>query len=360
MFAIVRKCRVRRGIVDYIHPWGRGGHPLLTSLALLLAMAVTTAPKVFAQDTPASSATAPVKDQETQKLNLETQKLNLELKKLQGEIHSLTWVREWATAISAIFIPLVLVLAGYILNKRLNDLKEAEERRQSEFEAQEERRRLEFGALIEDRVRAYALAYEELSPTAIFFPRSDVRPGGSHPGPDVLQSVQPGPALLDPTVPPKARSPKSPQLGRDDCKRMGGELSSWYFGAGGLLMTEDARDVYFALMEALRLAAGAADELAVPTVGEHGQIISLAMVGSYREHLATKYPIFCKLEAKQPVKAADLKDWIFGPPATAACDAERFKDFVLIQQLASRFRTALTDDIRSRRPPGTTSPSVSA
>ena len=118
-------------------------------------------------------------------------------------------------------------------------------------------------------------------------------------------------------------------------------------------MTENARDAYFALMEALRRATLAEEELAAPTVGEHARVISLTMLDGYKEELARrKHPVFEKLDAKQPVKASDLKEWRFGPLATAACDAERFKDFVLIQQLASRFRTALTADIRSRRAPG--------
>ena len=118
-------------------------------------------------------------------------------------------------------------------------------------------------------------------------------------------------------------------------------------------MTEDARNAYFALMEALRHAAQAEGELAVPTANEHAGSISLTLIEEYRANLAKKYQgVFEKLESKQAVNAFDLKDWTFGTLATTAGDFERFKDFVLIQQLASRFRTALTDDIRSRRAPG--------
>jgi hypothetical protein len=213
-------------------------------------------------------------------------------------------------------------------------------------------RQAQFEALFDDRIRAYALAFEKLSPTALFFPRSDVRPSGPRPDPGALQSIQPGPALIDSAIPPEARHSESLHLGSNDCARMGGELSSWYFGTGGLLMTEDARDAYFALMEALRLAAGAEDKLAVPTVGEYGPGISQTSIISYRDHLANTCQVLGKLKDQQPVVAADLKSWRFGTTAGAVGDAERFKDFVLIQQLASRFRTALTEDIKSRGAPG--------
>ena len=76
---------------------------------------------------------------------------------------------------------------------------------------------------------------------------------------------------------------------------MGGQLSSWYFSTGGLLMTEASRDAYFTLMEALRRAVTASGELAVQTVGQHAQRISLTLIGAYRQSLAKKgYPVFKK------------------------------------------------------------------
>ena len=199
----------------------RRGHPLLSIVIFLLAMTLTSATEIFAQNPPVTAATAPPTEQEqhkleTQKLDLETRKLSLELIKLQGELPWITSVPEWA---AAVFTPIAVALVGIMLNKRLQDQKEAEEKR-----------RLEFGTLIDDRVRAYAVAYEKLSPTAIFFPRSDACPDRSHPGPGALQSDEPLPGLLDPAEPPEPVGPKSPQLGREECVRMGRELSSWYFG----------------------------------------------------------------------------------------------------------------------------------
>ena len=64
------------------------------------------------------------------------------------------------------------------------------------------------------------------------------------------------------------------------------------------------------------------------------------------------YPVFQELKDKEPNQRVELAaDWQFGPSGTASGNAERFKDFVLIQKLASRFRTTLTNDIGSRKAP---------
>ena len=92
---------------------------------------------------------------------------------------------------------------------------------------------------------------------------------------------------------------------------MGGELSSWYFSAGGLLMTKASRDAYFTLMEALRRAVTAPGELAVQTVGQHAQRISLTLMTAYRQAWRREnYPVFEKLKANRPVQPADVERWI--------------------------------------------------
>ena len=144
------------------------------------------------------------------------------------------------------------------------------------------------------------------------------------------------------------------RLTREDCAQTGAQLSRWYFGAGGLLMSEEARASYFALMEGLRLAATADQELVAATSEEHLREMSAGRVKKYRDDLGNLkgvHTVFAKL-AKGPIRDGDLADYRFGEPADGASGAKRFKDFVLIQQLASRFRTALTDDIRSRKAPG--------
>ena len=261
------------------------------------------------------------------------------------------------------FVPLLVAFLGglvtYYFSNRLNELKSAADRDAERF-----------SALVENRAKAYAQAYTMLSPTALFFPQPGVDPGVPPDAGASDMALQPaGKEASDEAMLPAARAseirgPKDPELTPDDCARMGRHLASWYFGPGGLLMTEESRDAYFTLMEALRRAAAKKEGLAVQTVEEHVKAISLTLMTGYRRDLAQKgYAVFEKLEAKQPVKPDDLDGWLFGCEAssasaeqsddlkTARVTAERFKDFVLIQTLASRFRTTLTNDIGSRKPP---------
>ena len=137
---------------------------------------------------------------------------------------------------------------------------------------------------------------------------------------------------------------------------MGAQLSEWYFGAGGLLLSEEARTTYFALMEGLRLAVAAKHEPVTGTIGDHRLEMSAMLIKKYRRELANAkaaaHPVFVKLDNLEPVKDDNLACYKFGVPLDGASTAKKFKDFVLIQQLASRFRTALTEDIRSRKAPG--------
>jgi len=316
---------------------------LAAVLGLFLAMAATKAPNIFAKTPPPSSgAAAPQMD--TERAQLEKDKLKLEIDKLRDELNWLTQALRLTTVVIPVAVVVFSVVLSHILSKHLKQLESAEANRR----VAEEREAGRFSALVEDRARTYALAYAKLSPTALFFPAPDVEPGASPSSPGEAESVEPKPAA---PAPPEARSKGSPQLTKNDCAGMGRQLSSWYFGDGGLLMTEDSRDAYFALMEALRRAAAAPEELAVQTVGEHAQVISLSLMNGYRRALAKKCLVFEKLEAKNPVTPTDLAEWKFGPLANPTSDAERFKDYVLIQTLASRFRTTLTDDIGSRKPP---------
>ena len=321
-------------------------------------MMAATPPDALAQATSPPSGAATLSEIEREEL--EKQKLQREIQKLEDELSSLNLVLRVANALVPLMVVLVSVLVGFFLNKRLNDLKVAEDSRRETVRLAEERRQTteeraanQFSALIEDRARSYAQAYANLSPTALFFPRFDGEPNASDPRSDGLELAEskPVPSQSPTPKPSQSRSKESLQFTKDDCVRMGGQLSSWYFSAGGLLMTEASRDAYFTLMEALRRAATASGELAVQTVGQHAQRISLTLITAYRQSLAKKgYPVFEKLEANQPVKPADVDRWEFGRIAMDD-DAEQFKDFVLIQTLASRFRTSLTDDIGSRKPP---------
>jgi hypothetical protein len=259
-----------------------------------VAIAITVSPSAVSQQgfAPPTAATQ------------SERKLELEIRKLEREVSEVGI----ALQLTPLFLLLISLFAGYVINKRLNALKAAEDK---------------FSSLTDERARAYAEVYKSLGPTALFF--SPVR---------------------------DRRGDDSPQLTRQDCDRMGHALSTWYFGLGGLMMTTHSRDAYFTLMEALRLAAIAPGELAVQTVGEHATRISMALVTSYRKRLAEQgYPVFATLEGGGAIGAGDVALWRFGRLDDADEDAVRFKDFVLIQTLASRLRTSLTDDIGSRRPP---------
>ena len=276
----------------------------------------------------------------TERQNLEIAKLKLEVAKLDDELGSLTSkVLRWLGALGPLLVGVVLAILGFWFDKRLNRLQNT----QAEQLEAEERQQARFAALAEDRASVYACAFEALKPAALFFPPTDGAEGR-------LQSNAAGGVPMQQRF-AQPKSDKSPQLARTDCEMMGEQLSSWYFGKGGLMMTTDSRNAYFSLMEALRRAAIAPDELASQTVGEHRDVISEKLVDGYRDELAKKYPVFQELKDKTPDQRIDAGDWQFGPSGTASGNAERFKDFVLIQKLASRFRTTLTNDIGSRKAP---------
>ena len=337
------------------------GRLLTLGFAFLVAMPAANPSVALAQaaSPPSGVATQPDPD----RAKLEKQKLEHEIARLDKELSSLTWALQWANALTPLTVVVVGGMVGFFFNRRLNDLQEAEEsRRQAQSLAEqrrqtaEERAANQFSALTEDRARSYARAYEHLSPTALYFAHFDADPPASDPtldGPALAQTraSSSGSATFEPAP---SRSRESLQLDKDDCARMGRRLSSWYFGTGGLLMTKTSRDAYFNLMEALRRAVTDPAELAVQTVEQHNKLISMPMITDYRLRLAKKrYSVFDQLERNQPIMPADIGQWKFGRTA-ADDDAEQFKDFVLIQTLASRFRTALTDDIGSRTPPAPT------
>lgn len=144
--------------------------------------------------------------------------------------------------------------------------------------------------------------------------------------------------LAEATEPLALYFPPQAQLGPSHCAAMGEALRSWYFQHGGLLMTVDSRDAYFALARALTLGAGA-ESLAAPVFPTDAAQVSKELVDAYRQALA-------------PLRLRDVEAWRFGPVADAdASTAKRFKDFVFLQTLSSDLRTALSKDVHGRRPP---------
>ena len=160
-----------------------------------------------------------------------------------------------------------------------------------------------------------------LAPTALFFPKACY-----------LEAAE-----ADPDPP---RGQDDPVLTREDCARMGRALSAWYFGEGGLLMSEDARDAYFELMTSLGGAVDANAELAAQTVKQHGSLISPEQIKEYRKELGIK-----------PGRSEPPGKWVFGIVPGNESPAGCFKDFILVQMLASQFRNKLTSDLESREPP---------
>lgn len=237
----------------------------------------------------------------------ELEKLRLELLQLQQETGPVHWLR---FGLSALVLPLVLAWFGFVITRRQKrtDDRIAEAAAAAQAEADKAARR--FTALTEARTTAYAEAFALTEATALMFPR---RPEGE--GED------------DPVLTP-AR-----------CAEMGRGLSAWYFGAGGLLLTTRARRAYQHLMEALASAARSPGPLASASFAAHGTMLTDSEIRAARTRLG--------LGDRMP------GGWVFGgrDSGTDGDGKAPNRDFILIQTLASRFRTALTRDIASRAMP---------
>jgi hypothetical protein len=166
----------------------------------------------------------------------------------------------------------------------------------------------------------------------------------------------------DYTLPSMKAAPVS--LTPDHCAAMGRNLSKWYFEDGGLLLSKEARDCYFALARALTGAADA-PALAVPIFPDDAKMISDLKMDDYRRQLN----LLTVKEAKKGkpkqsvVNGFDLAlvdSWTFGPapllapsgPQDAGAPSpNRFRDYVRLQLVSSRLRSTLAEDLRSRRRP---------
>ena len=125
------------------------------------------------------------------------------------------------------------------------------------------------------------------------------------------------------------------------CREAGESLRATYFTGAGILLSRESRDQYFLFVRALTRAA-AAERLAVPrTTADYRSWISEPSLNMYRSDL----------KLNDPTRAI-IDDWEFGVAAPDdATPSRRFRDFVLLQKLASSLRTALSNDIRGRRRP---------
>jgi hypothetical protein len=126
---------------------------------------------------------------------------------------------------------------------------------------------------------------------------------------------------------------------------LGVALRTWYFGQGGLLLTERARDAYFLVQDAIDRVGeqDPAEELVRPSA-THWTRTRLDEARA-RLHLAPLYGAGASAAARatwHDTIAATIGGWSFG---VAPND-----DFVLLQFLASSLRTLLARDIRARDP----------
>jgi hypothetical protein len=132
--------------------------------------------------------------------------------------------------------------------------------------------------------------------------------------------------------------PRAEAMGPDECRALGELMRVWYFKGGGLLMSAETRNAYFALARALTRAS-LAGRLSVPRFPKDADSISEQTINKYRDEL----------------KALDLdnvEEWTFGGyESELEKPAFRFKDFVFLQRLSSTLRTKLCEDLHSRKRP---------
>jgi hypothetical protein len=202
----------------------------------------------------------------------------------------------------------------------------------------------------EERIKQYQAMVTNTAPLAIYFPVA----GGN------------GKSRLTP----------------DACAKMGQAASSWYFAHGGNLMSGETRDAYMRFARGLT-AASLSNSLAAPEYPADSVEISDDRLNDYREKLLNDVaPEMASKAAEEPplpwLKSAlswlldqpnpqrkkiarmgyalasseVVKEYKFGVAAAKDAPAyQRFRDYVFLQNLSSKLRTALAEDLRSRRRP---------
>jgi hypothetical protein len=159
------------------------------------------------------------------------------------------------------------------------------------------------------------------------------------------------------------------------CKEAGERLRASYFSGIGIYLSEEARDRYFRLVEALTRAA-AADVIDVPATEDYPHWVNESRIDEYRELLNLSLTpvskgliaawrfgqttergreILYRVLRSEPVADEDLAPHSEIASAThsqTAAAAHLFRDFVLLQLVSSRLRTALAADLGGRHRPG--------
>lgn len=138
--------------------------------------------------------------------------------------------------------------------------------------------------------------------------------------------------------------------------KLSGRLSDWYFSeCGGLLLTPQARDFFFALQDFLQLVSGVAEDWSVHrssrSQGEHHDIFrDVLNVHSSAAAAVTDYFQTDAFENWQE-RAPELgKIWREGINAVAEAwtELDDRQRFASLQQVGSKLRTSLVTDLESR------------
>ena len=177
-------------------------------------------------------------------------------------------------------------------------------------------------------------------------------------------------------------------LSRDRCAQIGHSMTEWYFGGGGLIMSNDTRNAYLDLARALTRAFKSEEELRAPVFPRDSAEVSVEKMKDYETTLFNE--IECDLNKTDPKKTnlkriarwlvlesrlqyfreakikkmnalefsscKSIEAWKFGRlvqgDAKKAVDpSQLFRDFVFLHSLSSKLRTGLAADIRGRRRP---------
>ena len=146
------------------------------------------------------------------------------------------------------------------------------------------------------------------------------------------------------------------EISRQQVVELSGKLSDWYFSeCGGLLLTPQARDFYFALQDLLRSAAQTDDEWSLPRSGKAAGDDRDAFGAELLERYPNAGPAWAYLSADeqphwQTVAIQHGKAWREGIQAVAGAwgDLSAQQRFATLQQVGSKLRTVLAADLESR------------
>jgi hypothetical protein len=160
--------------------------------------------------------------------------------------------------------------------------------------------------------------------------------------------------------------PDGSKLDHFRCLQIGDAMSRWYFTTGGLLLSSEARDDYFRLARSVTKAF-LSDGILAPDWNEHAKLINDKTMDGYRKTLNLSIAEWDKkTEEEKKNWEETVESWEFGEqwpedkkkilkksPADGESvdNACAFKDYILLQTVSSRLRSALTEDIASRRRP---------